>query len=105
MQLDEDVINPVPASMIELLPKSEFTAANAANFSEENKQCTICQCEYEVKQEYIILPCLHRFHTECVSEWFARKNTCPICKGRVTEGIAEDPNNESSTSVSVHFER
>ena len=42
LQLDEDVVNPVPSSMIEALPKSEFTEANAANFSEENKQCAIC---------------------------------------------------------------
>ena len=98
MQLDEDVINPVPSSMIEMLPKSEFTEANAANFSEENKQCAICQFCYEVKEKYIILPCLHRFHTECVSTWFERKNTCPICKRKVAVevGISEDMNSESN---------
>lgn len=84
--------------MIEMLPKSEFTEANAANFSEENKQCAICQFCYEVKEKYIILPCLHRFHTECVSTWFERKNTCPICKRKVAEevGISEDMNSESN---------
>ena len=52
--------------------------------------CTICQFNYEVEEEYIILPCLHRFHFECVAEWFKRKNTCPICKRKVQEGEQEE---------------
>ena len=40
----EDVVNPVPEQLLQQLPTSEFTAANLENFSEENKQCAICQC-------------------------------------------------------------
>ena len=79
------MINPVPKQLLEQLPTSNFTQANLQNFSEENKQCAICQCQYEVDEKYIILPCLHRFHTECVTTWFERKNTCPICKRKVGE--------------------
>ena len=43
IELDEDVRNPVPEELQRLLPTSEFTEANKANFSEENKQCVICQ--------------------------------------------------------------
>ena len=42
VQLDHDVIRPVPARILNNLPTSTFTTANASNFSEENKQCTIC---------------------------------------------------------------
>jgi hypothetical protein len=34
---------------------------------------------------FMLLPCLHRFHNECVGEWFKRKNTCPNCKDNVSE--------------------
>ena len=102
LQLDEDVINPVPPSILQALPTTEFTPANLANFSEENKQCAICQCCYEVKEKYIILPCLHRFHTECVSKWFERKNTCPICKRRVT---GEDDNTEEHQPSSFFLQQ
>lgn len=83
LELDEEVIEPVPEELLRQLPTSEFTQANMENFSEENKSCSICQCNYEVKEKYIILPCLHRFHSECVSTWFERKSTCPICKRKV----------------------
>jgi len=83
LELDEEVIDPVPEELLRQLPTSEFTAANLANFSEENKSCSICQCNYEVNEKYIILPCLHRFHNACVSTWFEKKSTCPICKRKV----------------------
>lgn len=67
LELDEDVINPVSKEFIDQLPVSKFTEENKKNFSEENKQCTICLCQYEITDEYMILPCLHRFHKECVA--------------------------------------
>ena len=42
-------------------------------------------CPYELKEEFMILPCLHRFHSPCITEWFARRNTCPNCKDRVLD--------------------
>ena len=89
LELDEDIVDPVPEELLRQLPTSEFTAANLENFSEENKGCSICQCNYEVKEKYIILPCLHRFHSECVSTWFERKSTCPICKRKVGQDEEE----------------
>ena len=84
LELDEDVVDPVPEELLRQLPTSKFTQANLDNFSEENKSCSICQENYKVNEKYIILPCLHRFHVDCVSTWFERKSTCPICKRKVS---------------------
>ena len=69
---------------------ANFTEGNKTNFSEENKSCTICMCQYELDDQYMILPCLHRFHNECIKEWFARRNTCPNCKDRVMDHFEEE---------------
>mmetsp|Transcript_8541 Transcript_8541/g.12947 ORF Transcript_8541/g.12947 Transcript_8541/m.12947 type:complete len:141 (+) Transcript_8541:27-449(+) len=29
------------------------------------------------------LPCGHKFHFECVNEWFQRVNACPLCRANV----------------------
>ncbi|CAD8171040.1 unnamed protein product [Paramecium pentaurelia] len=61
--------------------------------SQEYKQCSICINNYEDGEELILLPCIHRFHKKCISEWFKEQSTCPICKTDVTQqemGFEED---------------
>lgn len=62
INLDEDVVQSVPKKLMDMLPISKFTEGNKANFSEENKSCTICMSAYEIEEMFMILPCLHRFH-------------------------------------------
>jgi len=43
--------------------------------------CCVCLENYKVGDECTVLPCTHRFHTECLKGWVKkRKCTCPICR-------------------------
>ncbi|KAJ7950147.1 RING finger and transmembrane domain-containing protein [Quillaja saponaria] len=42
--------------------------------------CTICQEKMHVP---ILLRCKHIFCEDCVSEWFERERTCPLCRAMV----------------------
>ena len=44
-----------------------------------DKNCVICQEEFKKGDNYIILPCMHLFHSNCIKEWINVKNKCPIC--------------------------
>ncbi|XP_056846981.1 uncharacterized protein LOC130497799 [Raphanus sativus] len=46
----------------------------------EDRKCSICQEEYEGKDEVGKLRCGHRYHIHCVKQWLLRKNSCPVCK-------------------------
>merc|ERR1712014_345121 len=49
--------------------------------------CSVC-FEAETK-DTITLPCLHRFHTECIEQWFNHNCRCPTCKLDIVDGILE----------------
>ncbi|KAK2647953.1 hypothetical protein Ddye_015442 [Dipteronia dyeriana] len=48
-----------------------------------DKKCTICQEEFEADDEMGKLDCGHSFHIQCIKQWLAHKNACPVCKAAV----------------------
>lgn len=104
LNLDEHVVQSVPKEILRDLPKAKFTEGNRANFSEENKSCTICMCQYELDEEFMILPCLHRFHISCITEWFSRRNTCPNCKDRVIDHFGHEVQRQHNDEHNLFFD-
>ncbi|XP_076953610.1 uncharacterized protein LOC143627733 [Bidens hawaiensis] len=54
--------------------------ATSEQVSEAGDMCAICQ---EKMQAPILLCCNHIFCEDCVSEWFERERTCPLCRALV----------------------
>ncbi|CAN6479454.1 unnamed protein product [Victoria cruziana] len=58
----------------------------ACNEQEEWK-CTVCMEGWEVDgrggDEVKLLSCSHMYHTNCIAEWLAYKNLCPLCRSSV----------------------
>lgn len=47
-------------------------------------ECSICQCAYQVNQGYRTLSCNHIFHKSCIDQWLVSgKTTCPMCRTEV----------------------
>ena len=47
--------------------------------SNPNEECCICM-DIDNNQQWIILPCDHKFHGSCISRWLETHNTCPVCR-------------------------
>lgn len=45
----------------------------------QNEECSIC-LDIDNIQTWTILPCGHKFHGSCVSNWLLTHQTCPICR-------------------------
>ena len=53
-----------------------------ADESYVNKQCSICMENIKVGMDMIRLDCdgQHEFCKQCITNWFAENNTCPVCR-------------------------
>ncbi|XP_022764889.1 RING finger and transmembrane domain-containing protein 1-like [Durio zibethinus] len=72
--------------------------ATLEQVNEAGDLCTICQ---EKMQAPILLRCKHIFCEDCVSEWFERERTCPLCRAVVK---AADLQSFGDGSTSLFFQ-
>ncbi|OQS01243.1 hypothetical protein ACHHYP_01490 [Achlya hypogyna] len=54
---------------------------------EETGGCAICLEEGHSKALVFELPCAHRFHQDCILEWFDTQHTCPMCRTEAFYGF------------------
>ncbi|KAG6529259.1 hypothetical protein ZIOFF_011455 [Zingiber officinale] len=69
---DYDELAPAPAAAVEGLQMKKIT--------EEHGVCSICLEDFNRTTHVLEMPCRHIFHKECLTEWLARSNTCPLCR-------------------------
>ncbi len=61
---------------------------DASGEDEEGEElCVICQCPFQEGDDLRRLPCLHRFHAECIARGLQYSSCCPVCKYDLTAGF------------------
>ncbi|KAK2439596.1 RING/U-box superfamily protein [Trifolium repens] len=74
--LEKDEIEPY-------IRKTKLQFCEDASKHQVDKKCSICQEEYEADDEIGRLNCDHMYHFQCIQQWVAHKNFCPVCKQQV----------------------
>ncbi|XP_047579974.1 E3 ubiquitin-protein ligase DZIP3 isoform X4 [Lutra lutra] len=60
-------------------PASWEGANNLDDEEEEEEPCVICH-ENLSPESLSVLPCAHKFHSQCIRPWLMQQGTCPTCR-------------------------
>ena len=47
-------------------------------------ECIICLQGFNQEQQITIIKCGHIYHKHCLTKWFLKKKTCPLCDEGLT---------------------
>ena len=81
----------------------EVEEGGGGHDSTTNRSCAICLDDSSTTTDWIVLPCEHQYHTECVVPWLTeRQAKCPLCKYDVLQALleTENPSDSNNTAMS-----
>ena len=50
---------------------------------DETETCTVCMESFKKGEELMILPCMHRYHKNCIMPWLQQSGLCSVCRYNV----------------------
>jgi len=62
--------------------RNNITFTIPLRLNNEHDECCICM-DLDNIQSWSILPCGHKFHNLCISQWLNSNLTCPVCRFNV----------------------
>lgn len=86
--LNTDEINVLPTSKFTEKTQSASSLSDCGTASDETvNECRICLSQFESNDTLRTLPCLHRFHRDCIDNWIQRNAVCPVCRVKLRDQI------------------
>ncbi|XP_059659913.1 uncharacterized protein LOC132306519 [Cornus florida] len=87
---------------LKVLSRKELNYGSYATSEQVNATGDLCAICQEKLHAPILLPCKHIFCEDCVSEWFERERTCPLCRELVKPADIKSYG-DGSTSLSFQL--
>nr|XP_043636221.1 E3 ubiquitin-protein ligase RDUF2-like [Erigeron canadensis] len=93
---------PASKSAVDSLPTISVTKCHVSTES----QCAVCIETFDIGDIAREMPCKHIYHSDCIVPWLELRNSCPVCRYKLTtDSVATESTNsvvtESVTTESV----
>ncbi|KDP33739.1 hypothetical protein JCGZ_07310 [Jatropha curcas] len=87
-------LHETPSGTDNLSRRSRITAASSINdliagmptVSTNDEVCIVCMEGFRSSVGGKRIPCGHIYHSDCISSWLCRSNSCPLCRINISDG-------------------
>ncbi|KAI6670446.1 hypothetical protein NL676_005331 [Syzygium grande] len=69
--------SPASARVVEDLP---LITVGKEGLGTGDGVCAVCKDMFVEGEKVKVLPCVHRYHQDCILPWLRMQNTCPVCR-------------------------
>ena len=76
---DQEEEKKASLELIARLQAEEESSGSNPPSDDDDNSCIVCLVEYRPDDSVRQLPCKHKFHSRCLSDWLAKKKECPLC--------------------------
>lgn len=73
--LNQEELNALPTTKFKRGSRSAAETSDA-----DSSNCHVCLCDFAENAAIRSLPCLHRFHRDCIDKWIKINAICPVCR-------------------------
>ncbi|KAK8478205.1 hypothetical protein V6N13_121981 [Hibiscus sabdariffa] len=81
-QRNDSLMQPASSSNSPQKRQDSINRISIKKGSEDELTCSVCLEQVNAGDFIRSLPCLHRFHANCIDPWLRQQGTCPVCKFR-----------------------
>jgi len=64
----------------------------------DEEACAVCMENYKRGDKLRALPCHHEFHVPCIDRWLELRDTCPLCRAKISSDSSTSSSSSSSSS-------
>lgn len=73
----------LPKELMAMLPTFKHKTTFFSK-KKNHQECVICYMPYKNGHQLITLPCMHMYHSKCITRWLKQSKNCPFCTKEVT---------------------
>ncbi|ONM34788.1 RING-H2 finger protein ATL43 [Zea mays] len=82
---------------------SDIDGGSGAVGGDAEAECSICLVALRESEAVELSACAHAFHRHCISEWFGRKSTCPLCRDDVAKYLDPELQQYFDGDMDAHY--
>jgi hypothetical protein len=82
---------PMQEETLQAMPSMTYSEHREVRGADLNEECNICLTAFNPDDMVRLFPCCQNVqHTECLTGWFDRRDTCVVCKKKVRDTLNEN---------------